>query len=86
MCLLEAAVTGLTPKQPYILARAGNPDGSGTREPMANFMANPAGAAIVVAVGALRHGVEAGGAGSRRYLVIADVRDGKPGAPVQVQR
>ena len=30
--------------------------------------------------------VEASEAGSRRYLVIADLRDGRPGTPVQVQR
>jgi YVTN family beta-propeller protein len=84
--LLEAAVTGLTPKQPYVLALAGNPNGSGKLEPVAQFMANPAGAAIVVAVGPLRHAVEGSDAGSRRYLVIADVRDGQPGMPIQVQR
>jgi len=84
--LLEAAVTGLTPNQPYVLALSGNPDGSGKLEPVANFMTNPAGAAIVVAVGPLRRAVEAGDAGSRRYLVITDVRDGQPGTLVQVQR
>ena len=84
--LLEAAVTGLTPKQPYVLALASNPDGSGTLEPVASFTTNPAGAAIVIAVGPLRRAVEAGDPGSRRYLVIADARDGRAGAPVQVQR
>ena len=84
--LLEAAVTGLTPKQPYILALASNPDGSGTLEPVATFQTNPAGAAVVLAVGPLRRAVEASAGASRRYLVITDVRDGRPGAPVQVQR
>jgi YVTN family beta-propeller protein len=84
--LLEAAVTGLTPKQPYVLALANNPDGSGKLEPVVNFMTNPAGAAIVIAVGPLRQTVEASPVGSRRYLVIADVHDGQPGTPVQVQR
>ncbi len=84
--LLEAAVTGLNPKQPYVLALANSPDGSGTLEPVANFMTNPAGAAIVVAVGPLRQAVQASATGSRRYLVIAGVRDGQPGTPVQVQR
>jgi len=83
--LLEAAVTGLTPKQPYVLALANNPDGSGKLEPVANFMTNPAGAAIVIAVGPLRQAVGSDSA-PRRYLVIADVRDGQPGTPVQVQR
>ena len=84
--LLEAAVTGLAPKQPYVLALASNPDGSGTLEPVATFTTNPVGAAIVVAIGPLRKAVEATQSGSRRYLVIADVREGKPGVPVQVQR
>jgi len=84
--LLEAAVTGLAPKQSYVLALSGNPDGSGALEPLANFTTNPAGAAIVIAMGPLRHAVENGDAGSRRYLVIADIRDGRPGAPIQVQR
>ena len=84
--LLEAAVTGLTPKQPYVLALAANPDGSGALEPVVTFLTNPAGAAVIIAVGPLRRAVEATGAGSRRYLVIANVRDGQPGTPVQVQR
>jgi YVTN family beta-propeller protein len=84
--LLEAAVTGLTPKQPYVLALASNPDGSGPLEPVVTFLTNPAGAAVVIAVGPLRRAVEASAVASRRYLVIADVRDGQPGTPVQVQR
>ncbi len=47
--LLEAAVTGLTPKQPYVLALANNPDGSGPLEPVVTFLTNPAGAQIVIA-------------------------------------
>lgn len=84
--LLEAGVTGLTPKQPYVLALANNPDGSGPLEPVVTFLTNPAGAQVVIAVGPLRRAVEATGAGSRRYLVIAEMRDGQPGTPVQVQR
>ena len=83
--LLEAAVTGLEPKHPYLLALAGNADGSGRLEPVATFMTNPAGAAIVVAVGPLRRVVETTEGNPRRYLVIAPVLDGKPGAPVQIQ-
>ena len=84
--LLEAAVTGLTPKQLYVLAFAGNPDGSGPLEPVVTFQTNPAGAAVVIAVGPLRRAVEASAVAPRRYLVIADMRDGQPGTPVQVQR
>jgi YVTN family beta-propeller protein len=83
--LLEAAVTGLEPKHPYVLALAGNADGSGWLEPVATFMTNPAGAAIVVAVGPLRRVATTAEPNSRRYLVIAPVLDGRPGAPVQIQ-
>ena len=83
---LEAAVTGLVPKKPYLLALSDNADGSGHLEPVAKFMTNPAGAQIVVAIGPLRKTVEDQGTGPRRYLVIAPVSGDKPGAPVQVQR
>ena len=83
---LEAGVTGLAPKKPYLLALSDNADGSGSLEPVAKFMTNPAGAQIVVAIGPLRKVVEGKGAGSRRYLVIAPISDDKPGAPAQVQR
>jgi len=84
--LLEAAVTGLTPKQPYFLALATNPDGSGPLEPVANFMTNPAGAAVVIALGPVRKVVETDDRAARRYLVIADAQDGRPGTPIQLQR
>ena len=83
--LLEAAVTGLEPKHPYVLALAGNADGSGRVEPVATFVSNPAGAAIVVAVGPLRKVADTAEPNSRRYLVIAPLLDGKPGVPVQIQ-
>ena len=84
--LLEAAVTGLEPKKPYVLALADNADGSGGLDPVAKFMSNPAGAAIVVAVGPLRTAVAGNARSPRRYLVIAPLRGDTPGAPVQVQR
>ncbi len=83
--LLQAAVTGLEPKRPYLLALSMNADGSGVLDPVAKFMANPAGAAIVNAIGPLRMAVQGGAAGPRRYLVIAANTDDKPGAPIQVQ-
>jgi hypothetical protein len=84
--VLQASATGLEPKHPYVLALADNPDGSGNLEPIASFMTNPAGSAIVNALGQIRQIVQ-GGAGTdkRRFLVIAPQVDGKPGAPVQVQ-
>ena len=83
--LLEAAVTGLQPKSPYLLALAGNADGSGRLEPVASFTTNPAGAAIVVAIGPLRRVVETTDGSPRHYLVIAPMQEGKPGAPVHIQ-
>jgi hypothetical protein len=86
--VLQAAVTGLQPKQAYVLGLADNPDGTGNIEALANFMTNPAGSAIVNALGQIRQLVTpgVGTAGDRhRYLVIAPQVSGKPGAPVQVQ-
>lgn len=85
--LLEAAVTGLEPKKSYLLALSSSADGSGVIDPVAQFMSNPAGAAIVVAIGPLRQSVKGAEGVPRRYLVIAPVDgDGKPGTPVQIQR
>jgi YVTN family beta-propeller protein len=83
--VLEASVTGLEPKQPYVLAFAGRADGSGALEPLASFMTNPAGSAIVNAVGPIRQVVRGGADAQRRYLVIAPGSAKKPGKPVQVQ-
>jgi YVTN family beta-propeller protein len=83
--VLQASVTGLTPKQPYVLALAQQADGGGALQPLANFMSNPAGSAIVNAIGPIRQVVQPDADASRRYLVIAPVIDGKPGRPVQVQ-
>ncbi|WP_175148964.1 YncE family protein [Paraburkholderia ultramafica] len=85
--VLQASVTGLSPKQPYILGLSDSPDGTGGIEPLANFMTNPAGSAIVNALGQIRQVVQPGTAGTdkRRYLVVAPSVAGKPGAVVQVQ-
>ncbi len=84
--VLQAAATGLEPKKPYVLALSRDAKGQGALEPLANFMSNPAGAAIVNAVGPLRTPVESGDASARRYLVIAEGAGAKPGAIVQVQK
>src|SRR5262249_59771923 len=42
--VLEAAVTGLEPGKPYVLALASEPSGAGALEPLQGFMTNPAGA------------------------------------------
>jgi YVTN family beta-propeller protein len=83
--VLEGAVTGLVPAQPYVLALAATPDGSGAVEPLAAFMTNPAGSAIVNAVGPIRQIVQSSDKVQRRYLVILPGSPGKLGAPVQVQ-
>jgi YVTN family beta-propeller protein len=83
--VLQAAVTGLQPKQPYVLALASQPDGAGKLEPIANFMTNPAGAAIVNTVGPIRQLVEVSTPETRRYLVIAPGSPQQFGQPVQIQ-
>ena len=83
--VLQASVTGLEPKQAYVLALAQQADGGGTLQPLANFMAGPTGSAIVNAVGPVRQLVQGPPDPSRRYLVIAPRTANGPGAPVQVQ-
>jgi hypothetical protein len=83
--VLQASVTGLAPKQPYVLALATRPDGSGPLEPLSAFMTNPAGAAIVNAVGPIRQIVQSNAKAERRYLVIVPGTADKLGRPVQVQ-
>ena len=84
--ILQAGVTGLEPKKSYFLALSNNADGSGPLDPIAKFVGNPAGAAIVGAVGPLRKVVQGTTGNARRYLVIAPNVDDKPGAAIQVQR
>lgn len=83
--VLQASATGLEPKQPYLLALSSRADGSGELEPLTRFMTNPAGAAIVNAVGPIRQIVDARHADERRYLVIAKSDGSQQGNVVQVQ-
>jgi len=83
--VIQAAATGLLPKQPYVLALAEDVDGTGSLEPLAVFMTNPAGSAIVNAIGPIRTIVQRGGPEKRRYLVIAPQVGGINGPPVQIQ-
>jgi YVTN family beta-propeller protein len=83
--VLQAAVTGLEPKQPYVLALATQPDGGGKLEPIASFTTNPAGAAIVNTVGPIRQVVEVSTPETRRYLVIAPGSPEQLGRPLQLQ-
>jgi hypothetical protein len=82
---LQVAATGLEPKRPYVLALADHSDGSGTLQPLANFMTNPAGSAIVNTIGPIRQIVQASHDDKRHYLVIAPQDGGQLGQPVQVQ-
>ena len=84
--MLEAAVTGLDPGKSYVLALSNNPTGAGALQPLQGFMTNPAGAAVVNAIGPIRQLVRSDDKTSRRYLVIAPGTPDNLGAPVQVQR
>jgi YVTN family beta-propeller protein len=83
--VLQAAATGLEPRKPYVLALATRPDGSGKLEPLATFMTNPAGAAIVNALGPIRRIVQGDVKEGRRFLVIAPGSISEIGTPVQIQ-
>lgn len=83
--VLQASVTGLAPRSPYVLALADTVDGSGALEPIAAFMTNPAGGAIVNALGPIRQQVRGTGGDAARRLVIAPGTADSPGAPVQIQ-
>jgi YVTN family beta-propeller protein len=83
--IMQVAATGLEPKKQYVLALAEHADGSGMIEPLAVFMTNPAGAAIVEATGPLRAIVQSRKETDRRYLVIAPGDASNFGDVVQVQ-
>jgi YVTN family beta-propeller protein len=83
--VVQASVTGLEPKHPYVLALAAHADGSGTLQALASFTANPAGSAIVNAVGPIRQLVESEAPAARRYLVVAAGSAAEPGKPIQIQ-
>ncbi|MGY3696723.1 YVTN family beta-propeller protein [Bradyrhizobium sp. USDA 3240] len=83
--VVQASVTGLEPKQPYVLGLAEHADGTGSVQPLAAFMTNPAGSAIVNAAGPIRQIVQSAAKAERRYLVIASGEPAKLGAVIQVQ-
>src|SRR5262249_13678993 len=56
--VLQAAVTGLEPGQPYVLGLSDDPSGNGPIEALQAFMTNPTGAAIVNSVGPIRQIVQ----------------------------
>src|SRR5713101_1314593 len=78
--VLQASVSGLEAKQPYVLALSQNADGSGALQPLAAFTTNPAGSAIVNALGPIRQVVQGENKVERRYLVIVAGTAEKHGA------
>jgi len=83
--VLQAAVTGLVPQQAYVLALGSQPNGMGALEPLSAFRTNPAGSAIVTALGPIRQIVLPETDAQRRYLVIVAGTADRLGAPVQIQ-
>jgi YVTN family beta-propeller protein len=84
--VLEASVTGLQPVKPYVLALSKDKNGGGKLEPLSAFLTNPAGSAIVNAVGPIRQIVKGEDQTQRRYLVIVSGTPDNLGAAVQIQR
>jgi YVTN family beta-propeller protein len=81
--VLQAAVTGLDPNHPYVLALSYDPNGGGALGPLQEFKTNPAGAAIVNTLGPIRQIVQDNV--PPRYLVIVPGTAKQHGTPVQVQ-
>jgi YVTN family beta-propeller protein len=83
--VLQAAVTGLPAKQPFVLALSDKSDGSGRLESLAGFVTNSAGAAIVNTVGPIRQVMQGDGTTPKRVLVIVTGTPAYPGELVQIQ-
>jgi YVTN family beta-propeller protein len=83
--VFQASATGLESKKPYFVGLSEHADGHGPLQPLAAFMTNPAGSAIVNAVGPIRQLVQTESKTERRYLVIAEGTAAAPGAVVQLQ-
>ncbi len=84
--VLQAGATGLESRKPYVLALSSEAAGGGTLQPLAAFMTNPAGAAVVNAIGPIRQLVQTDAGSARRWLVIGPGTPAAPGAAVQVQQ
>jgi hypothetical protein len=82
--VLQAAVTGLQPNHPYVLALSRNPNGVGVLvPPLQQFMTNPAGSAIVNTIGPIKQIVQENV--PPRYLVIVSGTAHQHGLPIQIQ-
>ena len=82
--MLQTAVTGLDPNHRYMLALSRDSSG-GALEPLAEFMTNAAGAAIVNTVGPIRQVVQGEDNVPPRYLVIVPGTAKQLGTLVHVQ-
>ena len=71
--VFQASATGLEPKKPYFVGLSDHADGHGPLQPLAAFVTNPAGSAIVNAVGPIRQLVVSESKTERRYLVSPKV-------------
>jgi len=78
--ILQAAVTGLQPRQVYVLALSTDPKAAGPVVPLIAFVANWA--AIVNAVGPIRQYIKGR---PKRYFVITGGSPAQFGHPVQVE-
>jgi hypothetical protein len=83
--VLEAAVTGLEPMHRYLLVLSDRSDGGGTLQPLQGFMTNPAGSAVVNAIGPIRQIVRGEAGAPRRYLAIVPDPMAPLARPVQIQ-
>lgn len=83
--ILQASVTGLQPGSPYVLGLSERPDGQGAIVPLATFITNPAGAAVVNASGPVRDLVRDATQPARRFLVIVSGTLSTLGPPAQTQ-
>ena len=83
--VLQASVTGLAPKAPYVLALADQPNGKRELQPLSAFTTNPAGAAIVDTAGPIRQILQSPVKDQRRYLVIVSGTPTALGTVEQVQ-
>jgi hypothetical protein len=83
--VLEASVSGLEPDSHYVLALGRDRSGGGVLQPLSAFTTNPAGSAIVNAVGPIRQIVRDAPMPERRYLTIATGTADAIGPAVQIQ-
>ncbi|HEY1912807.1 MAG TPA: YncE family protein [Vicinamibacterales bacterium] len=84
--VLQAVVSGLAPRRSFVLGLSAKADGSGPVQPLATFVTNPAGSAIVNTIGPLRQIVSSDAGEERRYLVITGGEGASARSPLQVQQ